>query len=114
MVVACSEIPASLQPSPSGGAGFVPVLGSTPAPSAARTATATPAAATTAATTPSASTTTNTSPSPSPSATPVPAAELAARIIAAIAGQTSWSDRTIIGGLQKVIATDGSVTQRAE
>jgi hypothetical protein len=114
IVVACSEIPASLQPSPSGGAGFVPVLGSTPAPTAARSATPTATAAPTATVTTAPAATVTASPSPSPSPTPVPPAELAARVIAAIAAQTSWSDRTIVGGLQKVVGVDGSVTQRAE
>jgi cell division septation protein DedD len=41
-------------------------------------------------------------------------AELAARIIDSIAAQTSWSDRTIVGGVQKGLAADGSVTPRAE
>ena len=31
-----------------------------------------------------------------------------------MAGQTSWSDRTIVGGLQKAIGADGSISQRAE
>jgi hypothetical protein len=35
-------------------------------------------------------------------------------MIDAIASQTSWSDRTIVGGVQKGLATDGSVTPRAE
>src|SRR5438128_1109748 len=39
MVVACSEIPASLQPSPSGGGGFVPVLVSNKAASSVTTTT---------------------------------------------------------------------------
>ena len=111
-VAACSEIPSNLQPSPSGGAGFVPVLGATPALTTSRPSATTAATATSTAT---ATQTASASPSPTPSASPTqtPAADRAARMLDALAAQTAWSDRTVLGGLQRIIGADGTVIPTA-
>ncbi len=51
-------------------------------------------------------------PSPSPTPTPVPAAEIATKMLAAIAAQTGWSDQVVLSGTVRSVGSDGAARDR--
>ena len=111
-VVACAEIPADLKPSPSGGAGFLPVLGNTPLATTARPSVTTTATATSTAS-PTQTATASPSPSASASPTPVPVADVAGKMLDTVGLQNAWTDKTIVAGIVRVIGADGSISNKA-